>query len=349
MAHFSADKHLCSSMQVCCCRVYVYPEAESSLTKAMTCNLSIMSAFLCTQSLGVVVHIPWPQQFSHWTHALQEDYLDPFRPIAAKWLKCKKDEVSCQLVSFPHKQPWTITTAITDLSNHMCNMRKWVCRYSHQTSSYVLHLLNSTLMAPLFGQVTPEQRSQTKRLTYAVLYGLGPYALSQQLNTDPLTYVFQVLLCSLQCHRSHYSILDASNSKVHHHSQSPNCELIKDSTIPIWWLKRFQGHCTGNVPSCIAELHNTWLSTLYSTLYMQGIQAHRWFHKIHARAECVDEQVRLKAAPFFCHCSTWVCIPEAYALQENSLTSRHAIIEQAHSFHNHGLFLTSCITILSLH
>lgn len=50
---------------------------------------------------------------------------DPFKPIAAMWLRCKKEEVS------------------------------------------------------------KDQRNQAKQLTYAVLYGLGAYALAQKLNTDP--------------------------------------------------------------------------------------------------------------------------------------------------------------------
>ncbi|KAF5828436.1 hypothetical protein DUNSADRAFT_17615 [Dunaliella salina] len=52
---------------------------------------------------------------------------DPFKPIAAMWLRCRKEEVS------------------------------------------------------------KEQRNQAKQLTYAVLYGLGPFALAQKLNTDPAT------------------------------------------------------------------------------------------------------------------------------------------------------------------
>eukprot|EP00967_Tisochrysis_lutea_P015772 scaffold17778_cov22-Tisochrysis_lutea.AAC.1 len=34
-------------------------------------------------------------------------------------------------------------------------------------------------------QVSKDQRNQAKQLTYAVLYGLGAYALAQKLNTDP--------------------------------------------------------------------------------------------------------------------------------------------------------------------
>jgi len=34
-------------------------------------------------------------------------------------------------------------------------------------------------------QVTKEQRDQAKKITYAVLYGLGSFGLAQQLNTTP--------------------------------------------------------------------------------------------------------------------------------------------------------------------